>query len=172
VATPQPAPGSQPFTAAGLEDRAWQGTWELHCKDASVDGGAKDQTKTGPLEVRFSGNKAKLTSKNLYGDAAKEGDAPMDVELDPLGAFLLQEKNEGGSASSVSGQFQTVTVEGQPRPTGHGEYHLAIDLSFLAGMLSMGLTLGASGGEMPELTPEQREQMTIHCDGKWELPAS
>jgi hypothetical protein len=162
--TPQPAPGSQPFDTAGLEAQAWPGSWTLTCPDDSKgEGGTK--TETGQMEFRFSPGKATLSAKGM-GDAAAQQSA--DIPLDQFGAFAWQDSADG-TETVFLGQFQTAIVGGSARPVGRGELRFAMDLSFIAAMMSNALTFGASGGEMPELTPEQKEQMMVRCNGTWQL---
>lgn len=157
---PQPAPGSQPFSSAGLEGKAWPGTYTLTCKDAA----GKPETTTGAAEFRFTGSKASL---HLKLDKSSE---PIEVDLDPLGAFAYHHGDTGGEFG-MSGQFQLATgADGSARPTGRGKLDFAIDFSWLGGLVSSLGTLGMGVAEEVELTPEEREANMMRCDGSWTLP--
>jgi hypothetical protein len=154
----KPAPGSQPFDTAALGGIAWAGTWEAQC----AGGDEAAETKSGPAEFQFAGNTATITLKG-------EGDPmPFPVTLDPLGAFSMQQGEEGGEVR-VNGQFQNYDFgDGSYAPMGKGTFYFSLDLSFLADALASAFTFGAAGGA--DLTPEQREANTLRCNGTWELP--
>jgi hypothetical protein len=166
---PQPAPGSQPFTGTGLENRTWTGTWDMTCP--GKEEGSPPEVKSGVAEFSFSGGTANLLFKGFGDGGGKEEPAP--VTLDPLGAFALRTAEEGWEFR-LNGQFQGVSgADGSARPTGRGQIIMNVDLSgamaAVAGMMGNALTFGASD-EIPEMTPEEREKYMIRCKGGWELP--
>jgi uncharacterized protein YoxC len=163
---PPHAPGSQPFSSAGIEGKVWPGTWEVTC-----DQGEKQERKNGVGEFRFAGNKASMLLKQLFVEdpAQAESEKPIDIPLDELGAFAFHTKDEM-IEFGLSGQFQVAAgADGAPRPTGAGRHQLSMDLSFLAGMVGSVFTMGGGAGE--ELTPEQKEEYIQRCHGTWDLPA-
>lgn len=162
---PPHAPGSQPFSSAGLEGKVWPGTWEVTC-----DQGDEQERKNGVGEFRFAGNKASMLLKQLLVEdpAQAAAEKPIDIPLDELGAFAFYTKDEM-IEFGLSGQFQVAAgADGAPRPTGTGKHQLSMDLSFLAGMVGSVFTMGGDAGE--ELTPEQKEEYIQRCAGTWDLP--
>jgi hypothetical protein len=161
---PPHAPGSQPFSSAGLEGKTWPGTWEVTCKQ----GGQPDEHKKGVGEFRFTGDKASILLKQLFAEDPSQADKPIDMPLDELGAFAVDIKEEY-LEWALSGQFQiAAAADGTARPTGRGNHKLVLDLSFLSGMMTAFATLGADSGV--EMSPEEREKATSRCNGTWELP--
>jgi hypothetical protein len=156
---PKPAPGSQPFETAALENQIWPGTWDAECKDGA---GGNAEKKSGAAEFRFAGRTATITIKG-------DGDPlPLTVQMDPQGAFFMHQGEQGGEFAAA-GQFQNFDYgDGSYAPHGKGTYSLAIDFSFLADAVASALTLGAASEA--ELTPQQREANTMRCKGNWELP--
>jgi peptidoglycan hydrolase CwlO-like protein len=161
---PPHAPGSQPFSSAGLEGKTWTGSWEVTCKQ----GGQPDERKNGVGEFRFAGDKVSILLKRLFVEDPAQADEPIDMPLDELGAFAVDIK-EQYLEWGLRGQFQLATAaDGSPKPTGRGDHKLVLDLSFLSGMVTAFATLGADAGT--EISPEEREKATSRCNGTWELP--
>jgi hypothetical protein len=161
------APGSQPFSSAGLEGRAWPGTWEIGCTDPTS---GKVERENGAAEFQFAGNKATLRFKKFMSVDGKDTIEPQSVELDSLGAFAFQ-INDTGGGFGMSGQFQLTTgADGSARPTGSGKHNFAMDLSWLAGLVGSIATFGLGDVGGVEMTPEEREANMMRCDGTWNLP--
>jgi hypothetical protein len=155
----KPAAGSQPFDTAALENQAWPGTWEAQCKEG---GSGKVEKVGGAAEFHFAGRTVTVVVK------AQGSAVPLTADLDPLGAFTLQQVQEGGQLD-VNGQFQNFDYgDGSYAPNGRGTFNFAMDLSALAGAVAGALTGG--GSDETKLTPAQREANTVRCTGKWELP--
>ncbi len=142
--------------------KLWPANVRIACRDSKGP-------ETGILNFRFSPPN-KVSFEGSHKTAKKSQLESFVVELDGNGRFSKRHA-DGFTSEAIDGRIEFLTgADGRMRPVGSGTLGNTMDLSPLAGMISGAFVPGA--GHAVKLTPEEREKMTVRCEGTWQLPAS
>ncbi len=144
--------------------KLWPANVRIACRNSNERG-----PETGILNFRFS-LPNKVSFEGSHKTAKKSQLESFVVELDGNGRFSKRHA-DGFTSEMIEGRIEFLTgADGRMRPVGSGTLGNTMDLSPLAGMIGGAFVPGA--GHAVKLTPEEREKMTVRCDGTWQLPAS